>query len=83
MEITSQSSDKERIKTETAITRTVVGVTSVFFICMVPSRITHGIMRAGLFVDKSSITILLIAALEMVNCSVNIIISTVTSKQYR
>jgi hypothetical protein len=83
MEMTSQSLDKERIRTETTITRTVVGVTSVFFICMVPSRIAHGLMRAGLFVDNNSTTILLITALEMVNFSVNIIIYTVTSKQYR
>ena len=83
MGMTSQSLDKERIKTETAITRTVVGATSVFFICMVPSRITHGLMRAELFVGKNSITILLITALEMVNFSVNIIIYTVTRKQYR
>ena len=67
--MTSQSLDKERIMTETAITRTVVGVTSVFFICMVPSlsRITHSLMRAGPFVDKNSTTILLIAALELLN----------------
>ena len=84
MKMTSQSLDKERMKTETVITRTVVGVTSVFFICMVPTRIIHGLMSAGLFfVGKNSITILLITALEMVNFSVNIIIYTVTSKQYR
>ena len=40
-EMTSQSLDKQRIKTEAAIARTVVGITSVFFICMVPSRIAH------------------------------------------
>ena len=50
---------------------------------VVPSRIAHGLMRAGLFVVKNSTTILLITALEMVNFSVNIIIYTVTSKQYR
>lgn len=64
IQMTSQSVDLQRLKVETAISRTVIAVTTVYFICMVPGAIILGLLRAGVFDDKYSISFCVISALK-------------------
>ena len=78
-EMTSDSAERMRIKTETSVTRTVMIVIAVYLICMVPNRILLGLRHARVVANVYySLTIL-----EHLNVSVNVIIYTVTSKFYR
>lgn len=74
---------KIRIKAEANITKTVVVLTSVYFLCMIPGRILVGIMYAGVFEDKTDAIFYVQTVLEIFNFSVNIVIYTVTSKYFR
>jgi len=83
IQMTSQSVDIHRLKVETAIARTVIAVTTVYFICMVPGAIILGLLRAGVFVDKYSIAFCVISGLEILYFAVNFVIYNVTSKFFR
>ncbi|VDI47475.1 Hypothetical predicted protein [Mytilus galloprovincialis] len=50
--MTNEKLERERMRQEVAITRMVMTVTSVYFVCMVPGRLLAGVMKAGLLRDE-------------------------------
>ncbi|CAG2250896.1 unnamed protein product [Mytilus edulis] len=75
--------ERERMRQEAAITKMVMTVTSVYFVCMVPGRLLAGIMKDGLLQNERSLVYLTITYLELFNFSVNTIIYTMTSLFFR
>ena len=73
-EMTSDSAERMRIKTETSVTRTVMTVIAVYLICMVPNRILVGLLHAGVVADEGNIIYYSLQILEHLKFSVNVII---------
>ena len=82
-EMTSDSVERLRIKTETYVTRTVMIVIAVYLIFMVPNRIMFGLRHVRVVADERIIIYYCLTILEHLHFSVNVIIYTVTSKFYR
>ena len=82
-EMTSDSAERMRIKTETSVTRTVTIVIAVYLICMVPNRIWLGLGHAQVVPDEDNIIYYSITIIEHLNFSVNFIIYTVRRKFFR
>ncbi|VDI23944.1 Hypothetical predicted protein [Mytilus galloprovincialis] len=75
--------EQERMRQEAAITKMVMTVTSVYFVCMVPGRLLAGIMKNYLLQNELSLFFSTITYLELFNFSVNTIIYTMTSSFFR
>ena len=82
-EMTSDSVERLRIKTETYVTRTVMIVIAVYLIFMVPNRIMFGLRQVRVVADEGKLIYYCLTILEHLHFSVNVIIYTVTSKFYR
>jgi len=82
-EMTSDSAEGLRIKTETSVTRTVMIVIALYLICMAPNRILHGLRHVRVVADEGKTIYYSLQILEYLNVSANVIIYTVTSKFYR
>jgi hypothetical protein len=82
-EMTSDSVERLRIKTETYATRTVMIVIAVYLILMVPNRIMFGLRQVRVVADEGKLIYYCLTILEHLHFSVNVIIYTVTSKFYR
>ncbi|XP_071120322.1 QRFP-like peptide receptor [Mytilus edulis] len=81
--MTNEKLERERMRQEVAITRMVMTVTSVYFVCMVPGRLLAGVIKAGLLRDERQYIYLIVTYLELSNFSVNTIIYTMTSSFFR
>jgi hypothetical protein len=82
-EMTSDSVERLRIKTETYVTRTVMIVIAVYLILLVPNRIMFGLRQVRVVADEGKLIYYCLTILEHLHFSVNVIIYTVTSKFYR
>jgi hypothetical protein len=82
-EMTSNTVERLRIKTETYATRTVMIVIAVYLILMVPNRIMFGLRQVRVVADEGKLIYYCLTILEHLHFSVNVIIYTVTSKFYR
>lgn len=65
--MTNKMSEKERIRQEAAITRMVMAVTSVDFICMVPGRLLLGVLKAVLLCNERQMIYSILTYLELSN----------------
>ncbi|CAG2251017.1 unnamed protein product [Mytilus edulis] len=74
--------DRQRIQSVVSITITVVSMTTLYFICMIPGRITIGLTYTGLISDVRIVRFIG-EFLEVFNYSVTFVIYSVTSKNFR
>ncbi|VDI52863.1 Hypothetical predicted protein [Mytilus galloprovincialis] len=72
--------EQERMRQEAAITKMVMTVTSVYFVCMVPGRLLAGVIKYDLLRNERSLIFSIITYLELFNFS---IIYTMTSSFFR
>ncbi|CAC5365038.1 unnamed protein product [Mytilus coruscus] len=75
--------DKNRIRKETVITKTVIALTTIYFVCMIPHRIAVGLKHAGIIIEDREIVYYVQNTVEIFNFSINIVIYTTSSKLFR